>query len=47
MCVTPITFRTSPLHLPLRAAAARFRLTLITGGTGHGPHGGDLKNASS
>ena len=48
MCVIPITFRTSPLHLPLRAAvAARFHLALITSGTGRGPHGGDHKIASS
>lgn len=48
MCVIPITSRTSHPLLPLHVAVvARFHLTLITGGTGRGPHGGGLKNASS
>ena len=43
-----ITSQTSLPLLPLRAAvAARFHLTLITGGTGRGPRGGDHKIASS
>jgi hypothetical protein len=48
MCVTPITFRTSLPLLPLRAAVvARFHLTLITSGTGRGPHGGDHEIVST
>jgi hypothetical protein len=48
MCAIPITFRTSRLHLPLRAAVAvRFHLTPITGGTGRGLHGGDHEIVST
>ena len=48
MFVIHITSQTSLPLLHLRAAvAARTRLTLITGGIGHGPRGGDHKIASS